>query len=84
MHHLAAFTLSEGSKYQQLQPASQNINPRKAPGSPDRGLDGWSFMMTTPDKDFALAYFENKAVLPTLSGFKPDTSYNLIQAAANG
>jgi hypothetical protein len=32
--------------------------------------------MCTPEKDFALLYFENKAVLPTLSGFKPDTNYN--------
>jgi len=32
--------------------------------------------MCTPEKDFALAYFENKAVLPTLSGFKPDSSYS--------
>ncbi|MGA2914600.1 MAG: DUF5060 domain-containing protein [Sedimentisphaerales bacterium] len=76
MRHLAAFILSEGVKYQQLQPASHNINPRKAPNSPERGLDGWSFMMCTPEKDFALLYFENKAVLPTLSGFKPDTNYS--------
>jgi hypothetical protein len=75
MRYLAAFVLSEGDKYQQLQPARQNIHPQKAPGSPDRGLDGWSFMMITAQKDFALLYFENKAVLPTLSGFKPGLSY---------
>ena len=76
MQNLAKFILSEGKKYQDLKPASQNINPRKAPGSPEKGLDGWSFMMETPEKDFALLYFENKAVLPTLAGFKPDTNYN--------
>ncbi len=75
MQHLASFILSEGNKYQQLQPSSQNINPQKAPGSPDRGLDGWSYMMRTPEKDFALLYFENQSVLPTLNGFKPNTSY---------
>ncbi len=75
MRHLAAFILSEGDKYQWLQPASQNIHPRKAPGSSERGLDGWSFMMGTPEKDFALVYFENKAVLPSLAGFKPNTKY---------
>jgi len=34
-------------------------------------------MMRTPEKDFALLYFENQSVLPELSGFKPDTSYSL-------
>jgi hypothetical protein len=75
MRHLAAFILSQGSSYQQLQPCSQDIHPQKAPGSPERGLDGWSFMMRTAEKDLALLYFENQAVLPTLSGFKPDSSY---------
>jgi hypothetical protein len=32
-------------------------------------------MMCTPEKDFALLYFENKAALPMLSGFKPVSSY---------
>jgi hypothetical protein len=77
MQHLAAFILSEGNKYQQLLLASRDIHPRKAPNSPERGLDGWSFMMRTAEYDFALLYFENQAVLPTLSGFKPDASYRL-------
>jgi hypothetical protein len=76
MQYLKMFVLSEGKKYQQLEPCLENINPQKAPGSPEKGLDGWSYMMCTPEKDFALLYFENLAVLPTLSGFKPGTSYN--------
>jgi len=76
MQHLSTFILSEGDKYQQLQPSSQNINPQKAPGSPPKGLDGWSYMMCTPKKDFALLYFENKSALPKLSGFKRKTSYH--------
>ena len=32
-------------------------------------------MMCTPARDFALLYFENQAVLPTLSGFEENTSY---------
>ncbi|MBN2349485.1 MAG: DUF4038 domain-containing protein [Bacteroidales bacterium] len=75
MKHLAAFVLSEGIRFQELQPASQLISPRKAPGSPEDGLDGWSFMMLTPEKDFALLYFENKAVIPVLSGFNAGVSY---------
>ena len=77
MQHLNKFILSEGKKYQNLQPASKDINPQKATGSPEKGLDGWSYMMRTPEKDFALLYFENQSVLPELSGFKPYTSYSL-------
>jgi hypothetical protein len=76
MQYLKTFVLSEGKKYQQLEPCLQNIHPQKAPNSPEKGLDGWSYMMCTPEKDFALLYFENQAVLPTLSGFKAKTSYN--------
>ncbi|MBN2008242.1 DUF4038 domain-containing protein [candidate division KSB1 bacterium] len=76
MQHLAAFILSEGERYQNLQPGAHDIHPQKAPGSPERGLDGWSYMMRTADKTLALLYFENKAVLPKLSGFEPKTSYS--------
>jgi hypothetical protein len=77
MQHLKIFILSEGNKYQNLQPATKDINPQKAPGSPEDGLDGWSYMMRTPEKDFALLYFENKSVLPELTGFKSNTKYSL-------
>lgn len=77
MQHLKAFMFSEGGKFQDLQPAWRNIDPQRAPGSPEKGLDGYSYMMQTPGKDFALLYFENQAVLPLLSGFKPNTSYAL-------
>jgi hypothetical protein len=77
MQHLKKFILSEGKKYQNLQPALKDINPQKAPGSPEKGLDGWSYMMRTPEKEFALLYFENQSVLPELSGFIPDKSYFL-------
>jgi hypothetical protein len=75
MRHLSTFILSEGAQYQKLQPASQDINPQKAPKSPSAGLDGWSYMMRTAEKDFALLYFENQAVLPALNGFKRKASY---------
>ena len=77
MQHLKTFIMSEGSKYQSLQLASKDIVPQKAPGSPDMGLDGWAYMMRTPEKDFALLYFENHSVLPELNGFKPGASYSL-------
>ncbi len=78
MQIMKAFVLSEGEKYQNLKPAHEDIIPRKAPGSPPDGLDGWAYMMRTADKDFALLYFENKSVLPELRGFKENTSYQLL------
>jgi hypothetical protein len=78
MQHLKTFMLSDGSKFQALQPAWKDIQPQRAPGAPEKGLDGWSYMMRTPEKDFALLYFENQAALPKLNGFKPNTSYLLV------
>lgn len=78
MRHLSEFILSEGRKYQDLEPAHEDIMPGKAPGSFDDGLDGWSYMMRNPSRDLALLYFENGAVKPSLSGFIPDKPYALI------
>ncbi len=78
MKHLKNFILSEGSRYQQLQLAYKNITPQKAPGAPENGLDGWSYMMWTPQKDFALLYFENGAVKPQLAGFTPNATYRFL------
>lgn len=77
MQHLQNFILSEGKKYQELQLARQDIQPNKAPDSPEKGLDGWAYMMRTSEKDFALLYFENESILPVLNNFKLNTSYNL-------
>jgi hypothetical protein len=74
---LKAFMLSEGPRYENLLLASDQILPRKALGSPDDGLDGWSYMMRTAEKDLALLYFENKSALPTLNGFVAGKTYAL-------
>lgn len=76
MRHMAEFILSQGDKYQLLQLAGDDIKPQKAPNSRTRSLDGWSYMMRTIDKDFALLYFENKSVLPNLNGFDADNEYS--------
>ncbi len=75
MKHLRDFILSEGKKYQDLQPDNRDVSPSKAPGSPQDGLDGWAYMMRTEKKDFALLYFEDKSVLPELSNFIPNGNY---------
>lgn len=77
MQHLRDFILSEGPKYQDLVPVHSDISMRKAPGSFDDGLDGWSYMMRDNEKKLALLYFENQALLPELSGFLPGRTYYL-------
>jgi hypothetical protein len=78
MRHLRDFILSEGSRYRDLAPANTAIQPRVAPGSLADGLDGWSFLMRNPAADFALLYFENRAVPARLSGFVSGATYRWI------
>ena len=75
MQHLRDFVLSEGARYQQLLLASDDLRPRKAADAREDGLDGWEFMMRTPDKDLALLYFENGAGRVTISGMSPAKTY---------
>ena len=76
MQWLAKFVLSEGTRYRELQLATDTLSPRKAEGSKEDGLDGWGFLMRTEKKDFGLLYFENKAAQATSSGWKPNTTYD--------
>lgn len=78
MRHLRDFILSEGSRYSDLIPCHSDISDRKAPGSFDDGLDGWSYMMRDNAKELAMLYFENKSLLPQLSGFLGNRSYALL------
>jgi hypothetical protein len=69
MQHLRTFVMSEGRLYQSLEPASRDIQPRAMPGALADGLDGWSFLARVKTREFALAYFENRAPRPRLAGF---------------
>jgi hypothetical protein len=75
MRGLGAFVLSEGTRYWDLELASDDLSARKAPGSSDTGLDGWSFLMRTPDKTLGLLYFENKARRGRTTGWTPRARY---------
>jgi hypothetical protein len=75
MRGLKAFVLSEGARYRDLVPASDNLVPRKAPGSSEQGLDGWSFLMRTPERDLGFLYFENGAVTARSRGWTPGGRY---------
>jgi len=75
MQHLRTFILSEGRRYIDLLPAQDDITPRKAPGSPERGLDGWAFLMRTQDKNLAFLYFENKARRATITNASANAAH---------
>jgi len=75
MRGLGALVLSEGVRYRDLQPASDSLSARKAPGSSEQGLDGWSFLMRTPDGAFGLLYFENEARRGAAAGWRPNARY---------
>jgi hypothetical protein len=75
MQHLRTLVTSEGALYQSLEPVPGDIRPRSVPGALDDGLDGWSFLARLPTREFALAYFENRAQRPTLAGFGPGARY---------
>jgi hypothetical protein len=77
MQYLRSFITSEGGRYQQLLLASHDLEPRTAPGSHPRGLDGWAYMMRTQERDLAFLYFENKAIRAVLKDFHPKQSYQL-------
>jgi hypothetical protein len=67
--------LCEGARYQDLVLASQDLEPRAIANSQADGLDGWSFLMRTPARDFALAYFENRAARVHIKGMQPHGDY---------
>jgi hypothetical protein len=75
MHALGVFVLSEGVRYRDLEPASDALRPREAPGSSPHGLDGWSFLMRTRGRDFGLLYFEHAALRARSTGWTPNGRY---------
>ncbi len=75
MRGLGRFVLSEGTRYRDLAPAAGDLQPRKASGSSEQGLDGWAFLMRTPARDLGLLYFENASERPRTTGWKPNAAY---------
>ncbi len=75
MSHLHDFVLSEGARYQDLELASDVLTPRASAKAVADGLDGWSFLMRTPDKTFALAYFERQATRARIAGMVAGKRY---------
>ena len=59
--YMKEWILSTGTEYRNLELAKDDLSSPKAPGSKLESLDGWSYMMRTPDKKVAFLYFENDA-----------------------
>ena len=80
MRHLRTFVLSEGCKYQQLQPQVELVQPNKSKAEGHSGWDGcvgWAYCSRTANKNLFLLYFEKYCDRPTLSGAVPNGKYKL-------
>jgi hypothetical protein len=72
MRGLGDFILSEGVRYRDLDLASADLAPREAVGSSGSELDGWSFLMRTPEKELGFLYFEYRAARAVSAGWQPN------------
>jgi hypothetical protein len=73
MRHLKSFILSEGRRYQDLIPCTDQLAPNKA-GKP-KSAYGWAYSAKTASRDLFLLYFEKDCPQATLSGAQPDAKY---------
>ena len=77
LQFLGNFVLSEGARYMNCKPTRELLNPYKTKGAPENGLDGWSFMLLSPDKDLAFIYFENACEIAEITGLQKQVEYQL-------
>jgi len=73
MRHLKTFVLSQGTKYQELAPASELVSPSRY--GPAEAYVGWAYCAATPDREFLLVYFEKECPRASLSGLLPQRAY---------
>ena len=77
MSGLNEFILSEGGRFQDCIPSRQLLHPHKAENAPENGLDGWSFLLLSPQRTLGFLYFENACEIPDITGLIPETNYTL-------
>ncbi len=77
MQFLGKFMLSEGKAYQKCIPKRNLLHPGKAKNAPENGLDGWGFLLLSPENDLGFLYFENASEIPFVSELRPDTDYSI-------
>jgi hypothetical protein len=78
MPFLRSFVLSEGERFQELELAVDDLEPRAfTADATGRSMSGLAFMMRTPDRSLAMLYFEESCGLPVLRNMAPDAEYRL-------
>jgi hypothetical protein len=75
MQHLGKFILSEGKIYQECIPAKEMLVPHQAENSVEEGLDGWAYLLISPQEELAFAYFECGSEIPVVKGLIPGSDY---------
>jgi hypothetical protein len=76
VQYMEPFMRSEGSRYQNLEPVSDNLNPRYSAANKTNNLDGRAHMLLTPDKKLCYLYFEGECDKATVSGLLANQTYD--------
>lgn len=74
MRHLKRFILSEGSRYQELEPTVDAVSPNRS--DKPNGLTGWAYAARTPARDLFVLYFERDCPPATLKTALPNREYH--------
>jgi hypothetical protein len=75
VQYMEPFIRSEGIRYQNLEPVSENLNPRYSAANKTYNLDGRAHMLRTPDKILCYLYFEGECDKATVSGLLANQTY---------
>lgn len=75
MRYLRDFVLSESPRHRDLVVATEDLHLPTSPAAKADNLDGWAFLMRTPDKALAMLYFEGLCNQPVIRNMVPDTTY---------
>jgi hypothetical protein len=73
MAHLRTFVLSEGDRYQDLEPNADLVSPNKT--SEVTGNTEWAYCARTPERDLFMLYCETGAKQPNLRGALANRTY---------
>jgi hypothetical protein len=74
MTHLRDFVLSEGARYQDLEPNVDLVTPNRTAATSTNV--GWAYCARTPDRALFMLYFETGAASPHLRGALAHRTYD--------
>jgi hypothetical protein len=76
VQHLRTFALSEGARYQDLEPNAALITPHQ--NYQTHGQRGWAYCARTPEKDLFMLYFEAGCPPATVRGALANQDYDAL------